>query len=321
MEMDYKKKLMSKYKKQKTALIIGRWQPWHKGHRSLFEEAFLRAERVIIGVRHTHASDKNNPFSFDEVKNFIDADLKKNYSGKYDIIELPNITNFIYGRDVGYKVEKISFDNDIEKISATEIRKSMNLSPVNHDLKSFERTRRFGHEGGVFWFTGLSGSGKSTLANALERKLFDEGYNVYMLDADNVRNGLNANLGFSEEDRKENIRRAGEVSTLFSQAGFLVLSAFISPFSKERRKIAKMHNQNFYQVYLSADLATCEKRDPKGLYEKARLGEILDFTGIDSPYEVPKNSNLVIDTKNLSIDESVEKLFHFIMNKMPINKY
>ena len=122
----------------------------------------------------------------------------------------------------------------------------MNLTPVNHDLKSFERTRRFGHKGGVIWFTGLSGSGKSTLARVLERKLFDEGYNVYMLDADNIRNGLNSNLGFSNEDRNENIRRVGEVSALFSQAGFLVLSAFISPFEKERGKIAKMHSQNFY---------------------------------------------------------------------------
>ena len=196
----------------------------------------------------------------------------------------------------------------------------MNLTPVNHEVQSYERTRRFGHEGGVLWFTGLSGSGKSTLAKALERKLFDQGYNVYMLDADNVRNGLNSNLGFSNEDRNENIRRVGEVSALFSQAGFLVLSAFISPFSKERRKIAKMHNQNFHQVYLSADLATCEKRDPKGLYKKARLGEILDFTGIDSPYEVPKKSNLVIDTKNLSVDKSVEKLFRYVTNKIPINK-
>ncbi len=320
MERDNKEKLMSKYKKQKTALIIGRWQPWHKGHKSLFEAALERAERVVIGVRHTHASDKNNPFSFDEIKKFIDNDLKKNYSGKYDIIDLPNITNFIYGRDVGYKVEKISLDNNIEKISATQIRKTMNLTPVNHEVESYERTRRFGHEGGVLWFTGLSGSGKSTLAKALERKLFDEGYNVYMLDADNVRNGLNSNLGFSNEDRNENIRRVGEVSALFSQAGFLVLSAFISPFSKERRKIAKMHNQNFHQVYLSADLATCEKRDPKGLYKKARLGEILDFTGIDSPYEVPKKSNLVIDTKNLSVDKSVEKLFRYVTNKIPINK-
>ena len=166
---------------------------------------------------------------------------------------------------------------------------------------------------------GPASVGKSTLAKALERKLFDEGYNVYMLDADNVRNGLNSNLGFSAEDRNENIRRVGEVSALFSQAGFLVLSAFISPFKEERRKISEMHSQNFHQVYLSADLDTCEERDPKGLYKKARLGEIKDFTGIDSPYEVPEKSDLIIDTKKLSIDDSVEKLFHYIVNHLPIN--
>lgn len=310
---------MSRNKKQKTALIIGRWQPWHKGHRALFEAALKKAERVVIGVRHTYASDKKNPFSFDEVKDFIDSDLKGNYSGKYDVIDLPNITNIIYGRDVGYKVEKISLDDDIEKISATKVRKSMNLTPVSHDVEVQERAKRFGHEGGVLWFTGLSGSGKSTLAKTLERKLFDEGYNVYMLDADNVRNGLNSNLGFSAEDRNENIRRVGEVSALFSQAGFLVLSAFISPFKEERRKISEMHSQNFHQVYLSADLDTCEERDPKGLYKKARLGEIKDFTGIDSPYEVPEKSDLIIDTQKLSIDDSVEKLFHYIVNHLPIN--
>ena len=310
---------MSKFTKRKTALIIGRWQPWHEGHRGLFLAALERAERVAIGVRHTHATDGKNPFTFDEVKEFIDKDLSHQHAGKYDVIELPNITNVIYGRDVGYKVEKISLGEDVEKISATEVRKSMNLTPVNHSVEVNERTKRFGHEGGVLWFTGLSGSGKSTLAKTLERKLFDEGYNVYMLDADNVRNGLNSNLGFSAEDRNENIRRVGEVSALFSQAGFLVLSAFISPFKEERRKISEMHSQNFHQVYLSADLDTCEKRDPKGLYKKARLGEIKDFTGIDSPYEVPEKSDLIIDTKKLSIDDSVEKLFHYIVNHLPIN--
>ena len=195
----------------------------------------------------------------------------------------------------------------------------MNLTPVSHNIEAYERTQRFGHQGGVLWFTGLSGSGKSTLAQALERKLFDKGYNVYMLDADNVRNGLNSNLGFSEEDRNENIRRVGEVAAIFSQAGFLVLSAFISPFNKERKKVSEMQNQNFHQVYLSADLKTCEDRDPKGLYKKARLGEIRDFTGIDSPYEVPEKPDLIVDTKKLSIDDSVEKLFHYIVKKIPIS--
>ena len=309
---------MSKFTKRKTALIIGRWQPWHEGHRGLFLAALERAERVAIGVRHTHATDGKNPFTFDEVKEFIDKDLSNQYAGKYDVIELPNITNVIYGRDVGYKVEKISFGDDIEKISATEVRKSMNLTPVNHSVDVNERTKRFGHEGGIIWLTGLSGSGKSTLARALERKLFDRGYNVYMLDADNVRDGLNSNLGFSNEDRNENIRRVGEVSSLFAEAGFIVLSAFISPFHEDRKRAFNAHPKNFHEVYLSADLSTCEDRDPKGLYKKARAGKIKEFTGIDSPYEIPKEPSLIIDTKKLSIDESVDELFGYIINKIPV---
>ena len=309
---------MSKFTKRKTALIIGRWQPWHEGHRGLFLAALERAERVAIGVRHTHATDGKNPFTFDEVKEFIDKDLSNQYAGKYDVIELPNITNVIYGRDVGYKVEKISLGDDIEKISATEVRKSMNLTPVNHSVDVNERTKRFGHEGGIIWLTGLSGSGKSTLARALERKLFDRGYNVYMLDADNVRDGLNSNLGFSNEDRNENIRRVGEVSSLFAEAGFIVLSAFISPFHEDRKRAFNAHPKNFHEVYLSADLSTCEDRDPKGLYKKARAGKIKEFTGIDSPYEIPKEPSLIIDTKKLSIDESVEELFGYIINEIPV---
>ena len=309
---------MSKFTKRKTALIIGRWQPWHEGHRGLFLAALERAERVAIGVRHTHATDGKNPFTFDEVKEFIDKDLSHQHAGKYDVIELPNITNVIYGRDVGYKVEKISLGEDVEKISATEVRKSMNLTPVNHSVEVNERTKRFGHEGGIIWLTGLSGSGKSTLATALERKLFDKGYNVYMLDADNVRDGLNSNLGFSSEDRNENIRRVGEVSSLFAEAGFIVLSAFISPFHEDRQKAFNAHPKNFHEVYLSADLSTCEGRDPKGLYKKARAGKIKEFTGIDSPYEIPREPSLIIDTKKLSIDESVDELFGYIINEIPV---
>ena len=294
---------MSKFTKRKTALIIGRWQPWHEGHKGLFLAALARAERVAIGVRHTHATDGKNPFTFDEVKEFIDKDLSNQYAGKYDVIELPNITNVIYGRDVGYKVEKISLGEDVEKISATEVRKSMNLTPVNHSVEVNERTKRFGHEGGIIWFTGLSGSGKSTLARSLERKLFDKGYNVYMLDADNVRDGLNSNLGFSNQDRNENIRRVGEVSSLFAEAGFIVLSAFISPFHDDRQRAFNAHPKNFHEVYLSADLSTCEDRDPKGLYKKARAGEIKEFTGIDSPYEIPKEPSLIVDTKKLNINK------------------
>ena len=226
---------MTKFTKQKTALIIGRWQPWHKGHRELFKSALDRAEKVAIGVRHTHATDGKNPFSFDQVKKFIDDDLSGEYSGLYDVIELPNITNVIYGRDVGYKVEKITLGEDIEKISATEVRKSMNLTPVSHDVSYEDRIKRNSHEGGVLWLTGLSGSGKTSLARLVEKELFQKGLSVYMLDGDNLRNGLNSNLGFSEKDRSENIRRAAEVASLFASIGHIVIASFISPFKRSKR--------------------------------------------------------------------------------------
>ena len=225
---------MDKEKKLNTALIIGRWQPWHEGHRELFKAALSRAERVAIGVRATHGTDQKNPFSFEEVKKFIDEDLKKDYSGKYVVVELPNITDVIYGRDVGYNVEKITFEDEVEKISATNVRKSMNLTPVKHEVDSLEREKRSGHKGAVIWLTGLSGSGKTTLAQKIERRLFDKGCNVYMLDGDNIRDGLNSNLGFSDSDREENIRRIGEVAALFARAGFIVITAFISPFMNDR---------------------------------------------------------------------------------------
>ena len=306
-------------KKLNTALIIGRWQPWHKGHRALFKAALDRAEKVAIGVRATFETDGKNPFTFDEVKKFIDDDLSLEFEGKYEVIDLPNITNVIYGRDVGYKVEKISFDDEIENISATNVRKSMNLTPVAHDVGVPERIKRSGHKGSIIWLTGLSGSGKTTLAKSVERQLFDKGYNVYMLDGDNVRDGLNSNLSFSDEDREENIRRIGEVAALFAQAGFVVITAFISPFAKDRAKALNTYKEDSHEIYLSCDLQTCEDRDPKGLYKKAREGKISDFTGIDSPYEVPNSPDLIIDTQNNSIDECEKSLMEFILTKTSIS--
>lgn len=303
---------MVKFTKQKTALIIGRWQPWHKGHRELFKAALDRAERVAIGVRHTFATDGKNPFSFDEVKNFIDEDLSKDFDGLYDVVELPNITNVIYGRDVGYKVEKISLGEDVEKISATEVRKSMNITPSSNNLSYDDRIKRNGHEGGVVWLTGLSGSGKTTLAQLAEKELHNLGCSVYMLDGDNLRDGLNSNLGFSDEDRSENIRRAAEVASLLSRAGFIVIASFISPFLSDRENTRKVCKDNFNEVYLSADISACEKRDPKGLYKKARAGIIKDFTGIGSPYETPSNPDMLIETSEESVEESSTKLNSFI---------
>lgn len=166
----------------------------------------------------------------------------------------------------------------------------------------------------ILWFTGLSGSGKSTIANAVEFELFKRGCKTYLLDGDNIRHGLNKDLGFSEIDRIENIRRIGEVSKLFVDAGLIVLTAFISPF-KSDRQIARslVGYDEFVEIYIDTPLEICEMRDPKGLYKKARDGGIQNFTGIDSPYEEPKNPQLKIETDRYSIDESVEIIIKYLI--------
>ncbi|HVF63594.1 MAG TPA: adenylyl-sulfate kinase [Casimicrobiaceae bacterium] len=184
---------------------------------------------------------------------------------------------------------------------------------VEHQIKSVERATRSGHEGAVVWLTGLSGAGKSTLAMALERRLFDLGWSVYTLDGDNVRRGLNADLGFTPDDRRENIRRVGEVAALFADAGVVCITAFISPYRDDRlaARLAAGPSR-FLEVHVSADLATCEARDPKGLYRRARAGWLRDMTGIDSPYEPPENADAVIDTTDTAIETSVESLFRLV---------
>ena len=171
------------------------------------------------------------------------------------------------------------------------------------------RATRNGHRAATVWFTGLSGSGKSTLARALEARLFERGAQVYVLDGDNVRHGLNRDLGFAPEDRAENIRRVGEVARLFTDAGLLVLTAFISPYREDRARVRALHGEgDFIEVHVRADLATCEERDPKGLYKKARAGEIANFTGISAPYEAPEAPEIVVETGSQSVDASVDAL-------------
>ncbi|MGB1539725.1 MAG: adenylyl-sulfate kinase, partial [Rickettsiales bacterium] len=190
--------------------------------------------------------------------------------------------------------------------------KSENLYPVDMAVTPEQRAIYNGHTGGILWFTGLSGSGKSTLALELEKRLFAKGYQVYVLDGDNVRAGLNSDLGFAPEDRAENIRRVGEVAALFAQAGVIVITAFISPYAEDRRRARAAAADYFNAVYIKADLETCEKRDVKGLYKKAREGKILEFTGISAPYEEPDNPELVVDTRNADIVSCVRQLEHYV---------
>ena len=177
------------------------------------------------------------------------------------------------------------------------------------------------HKGMILWFTGLSGSGKSTLANALEEKLYSLNMKTYVLDGDNVRKGLCNDLGFSEKDRVENIRRIGEVSNLMMDAGLIVMSAFISPFRSDRRIVRKLvKKDHFIEIFVDAPLDVCESRDVKGLYKKARTGEIKDFTGVSSPYERPEKAELTINTDDNSIENCIEMILDYLKNKDIITK-
>ncbi|MCC3357096.1 adenylyl-sulfate kinase [Bacillus sp. REN16] len=183
-------------------------------------------------------------------------------------------------------------------------------------ITKMARQQQNQHKSCVIWFTGLSGSGKSSLANALDQVLFTNKVQSYVLDGDNIRHGLNAGLGFSKEDRKENIRRIGEVSKLFVESGQIVSTAFISPFREDREQVRNLFpDGEFIEVYVKCPINVCENRDPKGLYKKARNGEIPDFTGISSPYEEPDYPELVIETDKFTISQSVEKIIDYLKQR------
>lgn len=186
----------------------------------------------------------------------------------------------------------------------------------DHKITRAERSVNKNQKPCLLWFTGLSGSGKSTIANALDVALHKRGYHTFLLDGDNVRHGLCKDLGFSDDDREENIRRVGEVCKLFADAGLIVMSAFISPFTSDRRLVRKLFPAGeFIEVFMDTPLATCEERDPKGLYQKARAGEIKNFTGIDSPYDVPAHPEIRLDTSRHSVDECVDSLIAYLLER------
>ncbi len=191
--------------------------------------------------------------------------------------------------------------------------KSMNVVWHHSTISRSDREERLGHKGVLLWFTGLSGSGKSTLAHAIEARLFDEGCQTCVLDGDNVRHGLCADLGFSKEDREENIRRVGEVAKMFVILGTITLTAFISPFRADRERVRTLTGEcDFLEIYCQCPIEVCEQRDVKGLYQKARQGEIPEFTGISSPYEPPLAPALVLDTGSLDVEQCVDRVLSLL---------
>jgi adenylyl-sulfate kinase len=194
-----------------------------------------------------------------------------------------------------------------------------NLYPIQTKVSKEQREQLMQQRAKLIWFTGLSGSGKSTLAVQLEAQLFARGFKTYLLDGDNIRTGLNKDLSFTDDGRVENIRRIGEVSKLLLDSGVIVLSAFISPFKADREQVKTIVGSlNYMEVFVDTPLEVCEQRDVKGLYKKARAGEVKNFTGIDSPYERPESADLVIKTETLTVEQSVERLLNFVLPKISI---
>jgi adenylylsulfate kinase len=195
----------------------------------------------------------------------------------------------------------------------------MSLHTVKYDYKITKKQREqlHGHKTYLLWFTGLSGSGKSTLANLVEIALHQRGLSTYILDGDNIRQGINKDLSFAPEDRTENIRRIAEISNLMLDAGVITLAAFVSPYLKDREQVKQIVGaDNFIEIYVNTSIEECERRDVKGLYKKARLGEIKNMTGISAPYEAPANPDLELITDGLTIEESVEIIINFLNNKL-----
>jgi bifunctional enzyme CysN/CysC len=200
---------------------------------------------------------------------------------------------------------------------------SQHITWSDSQITAQHRARRNGHKGAIVWLTGLSGSGKSTIAHALENELFAQQYHVYVLDGDNIRHGLNSNLGFSPEDRIENIRRVSEVARLMADAGYVVVTAFISPYLTDRRRareIALEGGCEFVEVYVKASLEVCEQRDPKQLYKKARAGQIKQFTGIDAPYEAPEDPEIIVETSEQTVGESVITVLEQLLPRLTVGR-
>ncbi|MGJ5643004.1 adenylyl-sulfate kinase [Formosa sp. S-31] len=194
-----------------------------------------------------------------------------------------------------------------------------NIIPHDYQISRGDRRNKNAHNSFLLWFTGLSGSGKSTIANVVEQKLFEKGVKTYTLDGDNIRKGINSDLTFAPEDRTENIRRIAEISNLMIDAGVVTLAAFVSPYKKDRLNIKNIvKDDNFVEIYINTSVEECERRDVKGLYKKARAGEIKNMTGISAPYEAPENPDIEIKTEEVSIEDAANKIVEYILPKLKI---
>jgi len=289
---------------KRYALFIGRWQPFHNGHKYLIDQALSEGKHVCVAIRNTEISEKN-PYNVEQRKEM----LWRIYGDTVKSIVIPDIESINIGRKVGYGVNRIDPPDEITKISGTNVRAGKD-SNVPEEVADYIKTLRT-----TIWLTGLPCAGKTTLAKRIKEELDNRGYNTTHLDGDDVRGALNADLGFSEKDRKENLRRIAHVSKLFNKNGVFTIASFVSP-SNELREMVKEIIGNFKLIYVKCDVDVCEKRDVKGMYKRARLGEIPEFTGISAPFEEPIDPDIVVDTEKKDVEACVKD----ILNELNITK-
>jgi adenylylsulfate kinase len=280
-------------------LFIGRWMPLHEGHVYIMRSFLNNGHKVCVAIRDTPVSVKN-PFSMELRRALIEEEFSEEIgSGSLRIIDLPDIDQVVEGRGVGYAL--VEAPEEIQRISGTEIRENA--------LVKFN-----GGRGRIIWMTGLPCAGKTTLLRGAAERLRRDGVMVETLDGDEFRHVyMKDRMGFGKTDRGKNIHNAAEVATKLATMGIVVLCAFVSPYRQFRgsaRFTAGQERVPFYEVYVRAEAATCAKRDVKGMWAKAKAGEIKHFTGYDDPYEVPVNPDWVVDTEKLSIEEGVERIVH-----------
>lgn len=281
---------------KRYAMFIGRWQPFHNGHKYLIDQALAEGQSVCVAIRDTEISVQN-PYTVGQREEM----LRRVYGDRVSTVTIPDIVSINIGRKVGYAVNRIDPPTNIGKISGTNVRAGKDDN-VPAEVAEYLRTLQT-----TLWLTGLPCAGKTTLARRLKEELDNRGYNTVHLDGDNVRDKLNADLGFSPEDRKENLRRVAHVSRLFNENNHFVIASFVSPLNELREMIRDIVG-NFKLVYVKCSLQTCEKRDTKGMYEKARKGEIEQFTGVSAPFEDPANPEITVDTDNNTVEECVRHI-------------
>ena len=281
---------------KRFALFIGRWQPFHEGHKYLIDKALSEGEHVCIAIRNTEISDKN-PYTTEQRSEMI----RRAYNDKVDTIIIPDIKSINIGRKVGYDVNRIDPPDHIGKISGTNVRAGKDTS-VPEEVAEYIKTLNT-----TLWLTGLPCSGKTTLAKRLKEELDNRGYKTVCLDGDDVRGRLNADLGFSEKDRNENLRRIAHIAELFNKNGNFVIANFVSPSNKFRNMVKDIVT-NLKLVYVNCSVGECEKRDVKGMYKKARKGEIKEFTGVSAPFEAPDNPDIVVDTEDEDVESCVKQI-------------